>query len=99
MRYNNATYCLKEVVTKAGLTVSLQSNIFRGRHGRDRMIVGFTTKQSVPITINIVSLNRVHGEVCSIQHYVIKFASGWWQGGGFLLVLWFPPSIKLTAMI
>jgi hypothetical protein len=31
--------------------------------------------QSVPITINIVSLNPAHGEVYSIQHYVIKFVS------------------------
>jgi hypothetical protein len=31
--------------------------------------------QSVPITTHIVSLNPVHGEVYSIQHYVIKFVS------------------------
>jgi hypothetical protein len=31
--------------------------------------------QSVPITTNIVSSNPVHGEVCSMQHYVIKFVS------------------------
>ena len=31
--------------------------------------------QSVPITTNVVSSNLVHGEVYSIQHYVIKFAS------------------------
>jgi hypothetical protein len=29
--------------------------------------------QSVPITTNVVSLNPIHGEVYSIQHYVIKF--------------------------
>jgi len=48
---------------------------------------------SVPIATNVVSLNPVHGEVYSIQHYVIKFFSG------FLLVLWFPAPIKLTATI
>ena len=32
--------------------------------------------QSVPITTNIVSLNPAHGEVYSIQHYVINFVSG-----------------------
>ena len=37
----------------------------RGR--RDRMFVGLT----VPITTNAVSSNPVHGEVYSIQHYVI----------------------------
>ena len=40
--------------------------------------------------------NRVHGEVYSIQHYMIKFASDLLQVSG---VLWFPPPIKLTANI
>jgi hypothetical protein len=31
--------------------------------------------QSVPITNNVVTLNPAHGEVYSIQHYVIKFVS------------------------
>ena len=38
-----------------------------------------------------------HGEVHSIQHYVIKFISDLWQVSGFLQVRWFPPPIKLTA--
>ena len=40
--------------------------------------------QSVPITTNVVSLNPIHGEVYSIQHYVIKFVSDMQQVGGFL---------------
>ena len=44
---------------------------FRGRHGRDRMVVGFpTTCASVPITTNVVSSNPVHGEVYPIQLYL-----------------------------
>ena len=35
-----------------------------------------------------------HGEVYSIQHYVIKFVSDLRQVGGFLRL---PPPIKLTA--
>jgi hypothetical protein len=31
--------------------------------------------QSVPITTKVVSSNPVHGQVYSIQHYVIKFVS------------------------
>ena len=31
--------------------------------------------QSVPITTNVVRSNPVHGEVYSIQHYVMKFVS------------------------
>ena len=42
--------------------------------GRDRMVVGFTTTYAVSAT-NFVSLNPVHGEVYSIQHYVIKIVS------------------------
>jgi len=42
--------------------------------------------QSMPITTKNVSSNPVHGEVYSIQHYVIKFVSDLRQVGGFL---WF----------
>ena len=31
--------------------------------------------ESVPIATKVVSFNPVHGEVYSIQHYVIKFVS------------------------
>ena len=55
--------------------------------------------QSVPITTEVVSSNPAHGEVYSIQHYVIKFVSDLRHVGGFLRVLRFPPPIKLTATI
>jgi hypothetical protein len=49
---------------------------FRGRHGRDRMVVGFiTTCVIMPITTKVVSLNPIHGKVYSIQHYVMKFVN------------------------
>ena len=51
------------------------------------------------ITNKVVSSNPVHGEVYLIQHYVIKFVSDLLQFGDFLWVLWFPPPIKLTALI
>ena len=44
--------------------------------------------QSVPITAKVVSLNPVHGEVYSIQHYVIKFASD---------LRWFSPGTQVTS--
>ena len=53
----------------------------------------FLPMQSVPITTKLVSSNPSRGEMCSIQHYVIKLVSD------FLLVLQFPPPIKLTATI
>ena len=50
---------------------------------------------NIPVQFtNIVSLNPPHGEVYSIQHYVIKFVSDLRQVGGFLRVLWLPPPIK-----
>ena len=51
--------------------------------------------ESVPITTNVLSLNPAHGEVYSIQHYVINFVRELLQVGGFLMVLQFPPQIKL----
>ena len=53
----------------------------------------------MPITTNIASSNPIHGEVYSIQHYVIKFVSDLQQVGGFLCVHRFPSPIKLTATI
>ena len=53
--------------------------------------------QSLHIITKVVSSNPIHGEVCSIQHYVIKFVSDLRQVSGFLSVLQFRPPIKLTA--
>ena len=53
----------------------------------------------MPITTIVVSSNPVHGEVYSIQHYVIQFVSDLRQIGGILRVLWFPPPIKLIVKI
>jgi len=41
----------------------------RGRRGRDRVVVGFTTNymQSVPITTNVVSSKPDQGEVNNIM--------------------------------
>ena len=47
--------------------------------------------QSEYIITIVVSSNPVHGEVYSIQQYVIKFLSDLRQVGGFLQ---FPPPIK-----
>ena len=48
------------------------TNLYNEKGCRGRMVVGFITTLSVPITTNVVSLNPAHGEVYSIQHYVIK---------------------------
>jgi hypothetical protein len=55
--------------------------------------------QSVPITTKIVSLNPTHGDVYSIQYYVIKFVSDLCQVCGFQQVLQIPPPVKLTTTI
>jgi len=55
--------------------------------------------QSVFITNEVMSSNPDHGEMYSIQHYVIKYISDLRQVGGFLRVLRFHPPTKLTATI
>ena len=72
--------------------------IDRGRGGRDRIVVGYTTTYAI---------SAYHYWCCEfesrsgrgVQHYVIKFVSDLQQIGGFLRVLRFPPPIKLTATI
>jgi len=46
--------------------------------------------QSVLITTKVVNSNPAHGEVYSMQYYLIKFVSV------FLLVCWFHSPMKLT---
>ena len=70
-----------------------------GRGGRDRMIEIQLPIPLMFITTKVVSSNPVHGEMYSIQHYVIKFVSDLRQVGGFLRVFRFPPPLKLTATI
>ena len=70
-------------------------NIDRGRRGRDRMVVGFTICAIIAYHhFKVVISNPAHGEVYSIQLYVIKFVRDLPQVGGLLR---FPPPIKLTA--
>jgi len=40
--------------------------------------------QSVLITTTVVSSNHAHGEVYSIQQYVVRFVSDVWQVGVFI---------------
>ena len=42
----------------------------------------------MPITTKVLSLNPVHGEVYSIQHYVIKFVSD---------LQWFSPGTPVSS--
>jgi hypothetical protein len=72
----------------------------RGHRGRDHMVIGFPLPmQSMHITTKVVSSNPVHGELYSIQRYVIKFVSNLWQVCGSLWLVRFPPPIQLTATI
>jgi len=72
----------------------------RGRRGGVRVVVGFTTTCAISAYHHeSCDFEPVHGEVYSIQHYVIKFVSDLRQVGGFLQVLRFPPPIQLIATI
>ena len=48
----------------------------------------------LPSPLIVVGSNPAHGEVHSIQIYVIKFVTDFRQIGGFLRVLQFPPPIQ-----
>jgi hypothetical protein len=71
---------------------SIITILYWDRRDRDRMV----HVQPVPITTKVVNSNPVHGEVYSIQRYVIKFVSDLRQVGGFLRFL---PPIELTATV
>jgi hypothetical protein len=51
-------------------------------------------RRKVPITTKVVNSNPVHGEVYSIQRYVIKFVSDLRPVGDALWVIRFPVSSK-----
>ena len=51
--------------------------------------------QLVPITINVASSNHAHGEVNSINHWLIKFDTELRQVGVFL---WSPPRYILNIV-
>ena len=92
--------CWNMSPTLEGVSLSGDHKSGRGRRGRDSMVVGFTTNYAISAYhTKVVNSNPVHGEVYSIQHYVIKFVSDLRQVRGFLRVHQFPPPIKLTATI
>ena len=60
----------------------------RNRHGRDRMVVGFTTTYAISAYhYRNCELESRSGEVYSMKHYVIKFVDDLRQVGGFLQLL------------
>ena len=64
------------------------------------MVVRFPTTSAISAYHNLCcEFEPCLSEVYSIQNYVIKFVRDLRQVSGFLWVLWFPPTIKLTAMI
>jgi hypothetical protein len=68
------------------------------RRGHDPMVVGFTTTCVISTLylspLIVVSLNPVHGEVYSIQHYVIIFVSDFRLVSGFPRVQFFSSTNK-----
>ena len=75
MIYTIRSYCLLMVTTSTTKIDFLCQTLADRRRGRDCLVVRFTTTYIYHITTNDVSSNRAHGEVYSIQHYVIKIVS------------------------
>jgi hypothetical protein len=69
MRYYSISLYLAQVRYTTNLAVPCDSRTFH------IIVILRLCLQSVPITTKVVSANLAHGEVYSIQHYVIKFVS------------------------
>jgi hypothetical protein len=58
------------------------------------------TFNNIPVfDLQLSAISAYNGEMYLIQHYVIKFVNDLQEVSGFLRGLWFPPPIKLPAMI
>jgi hypothetical protein len=80
------------LVNSGNITVNLvYSYSYRDLEG---LMLWCLTPLSTIFTNNVVSSNPGHGDVYSIQHYVIQFVSNLRQVGGFLRVIRFPPPNK-----
>ena len=96
-RFSNSTNKKNFWVNKNKKHLILHNTL---RGDRDCMVIGFITTLAISANYHeSCEFEPLHGEVYSIQHYVIKFVSDLRQVGGFLQVLRFPPPIKLTATI
>jgi len=62
------------------------------------MVIGFTTTYAIS-AYHHWCCEFESGSGRGVQHYMMKFVSDLWQIGGFLRVLRFPPTIKLTTTI
>ena len=76
VRYSRACAQYSDFLDRAQLLTQKLLKQARGRRGHDRMVVGFTT--TYEISTKVVSSNLAHGEVYSIQHYVMKFLITTW---------------------
>ena len=79
--------------------------LYQSREVRGHVCISVLGVSILPLStilifdFGVVSSNPVHGEVYSIQHYVIKFVSDLRQFCGFLWLLRFPLPINLTTTI
>ena len=94
-------YQLKEIESQNELFTSYIKTFYVYQRTILRlMIVGFTTTYAVSDYHQSSCEFESHsGEVYSTQHYVIKYVSDLRQFDGFLLILRYPPPIKLAATI
>jgi len=73
-------------------------NNTRGRRGRDRKVVEFSTTYAISAYHNWCYEFESQSRRC-VQHYVITFVSDLRKVGDFLRFLQFHPPIKLTIYL
>ena len=89
-------------MARIGLQKHIQTctkgHILRGRRGRDRIVVGFTTTYVISVYQQwCCEYESRSGR--GVHNFVIKFVSDLRQVGGFVRLLQFLSPIKLTATI
>jgi hypothetical protein len=86
--------------TKQNLQTKNKEHLSETQRKGCRLVVRDRSNAHLVFRMELIGLGLwSHGEVYSIQHYVINFVSDLLQVGSFFWVLQFYPPIKLTATI
>lgn len=86
------------ILRQTTITPSFIPSKRRGRHGRDRMVVKFTTTYTINAYHYFSCEVESHSWRCAIGATLFaKVCQGFAAGRGFIRVLRFPSALKLTT--
>jgi hypothetical protein len=102
LRQNFPIYGVRniKILRQTTITHSFIPSKRRGCHGRDRMVLGFTTTYTISAYHYLSCELESHSRRCALDAILFdKVCQGFAAGGGFLRVLRFPLPLKLTTTI